>query len=474
MIAARDLQLMLGQIGYPMSTVVTTGEEALKSIESLAVNLILMDIGLSRGLMDGVETAERIRAKKDIPIVYLTARSDEQTVTRAKHTEPFGYVVKPYHNRELLAAIELALYLHQMKREVKLSFNWLITTLNSIADAVIATDTSGMTKYMNPEAEHLTGWRASESYGKPISEILYLMNDATREPMQNQVLRVLAEGKKVDMPNYITLRSRSGREIPIHCTISPIFNNRMELFGAVLIFRNLYEFKKEKDDLLNLVMSAETEKRLLERYFPENLVDILVDEGRLAELGGKNVPVTVMFCDIRNSTGIAESISAANFATLLNDFFSGIMDLTYANGGSVNKLLGDGMLITFGCPIPGDSDAINCVRLALQFREYIRTFNEIKPDYLKSPIMMGIGISSGMVFAGNIGSSRHMEYTVLGDPVNTASRLEKLTKEVGCDIILDKNTYERIQDEIDAQPLGFRTVIGKKEPIEIFSPSGIL
>lgn len=471
-LSAKSLELMLGRAGYRHTTIVHTGTEALRVLDRSRVDLVLMDVGLSEGRLEGIETVEKIRITNDVPVVYITARSDDEAMIRARKTRPYGYVVKPYHEAEVIAAIDIAMHLHTLQAEAMLNLEWLSTALTSIADAVIATDQAGCIRFMNPEAEKLTGWHLIEASGMPAFDVLHLLNETIPEPVGDPVRDAIAQGKKIELLNGLILSTRSGSEIPIQCTISPMMkNNHAEITGAVVVFRSIMELKKERERLMTMVLDAESQKRALERYFPENLVDLLVDEGHLAELGGKNIRVTVMICDIRNSTGIAETMSAANFASLLSDFFSGLMDLAYANGGSVNKLLGDGMLLTFGCPIPGDGDARDCVRLALQFREYVRTFNEIRPDYLRAPLVMGIGIATGPVFAGNIGSARHMEYTVLGNAVNTASRLEKLTKELGRDIAIDTATYVLLNDELEIESLGSHRLPGKKEEIEVFHPA---
>jgi len=124
-----------------------------------------------KGEMNGTEAAEQIRSQFDIPVVYLTAYADEKVLERAKVTEPFGYIMKPFEDGELNAAVEIALYKHKMEKKLKESEEWLFTTLNSIADAVIATDKEGHVTFMNPVAESLTGWQQEEAKGKPLQDV---------------------------------------------------------------------------------------------------------------------------------------------------------------------------------------------------------------------------------------------------------------------------------------------------------------
>ncbi|MEW6584637.1 MAG: PAS domain-containing protein, partial [Nitrospirota bacterium] len=126
----------------------------------------------------------------DIPIVYLTAYADENTLRRAKVTEPHGYIVKPFQERELHISIDMALYKHKMERESKAREKWLATTLSSIGDAVIATDKNGLITFMNPIAEGLTGWKMGNALNKKLTEVFTIINMDTRKPVENPIARV--------------------------------------------------------------------------------------------------------------------------------------------------------------------------------------------------------------------------------------------------------------------------------------------
>ena len=141
-------------LGFDVTNVVPFGEDAINEILAVRPDLILMDIRL-KGKMDGIQTAKKIRECYDIPVVYLTAYADYNTLERAKITEPFGYVLKPFEERELVSTMEMALYKHKMEMKLKESERWLSTTLKSIGDGVIATDTKGRIIFMNPVAEQI-------------------------------------------------------------------------------------------------------------------------------------------------------------------------------------------------------------------------------------------------------------------------------------------------------------------------------
>src|SRR4030043_2371234 len=156
-LVARDIEDMVRNAGYEVSAVVGTGEDAVEKAETTHPDLILMDIIL-REAMDGVEAAEKIRERFNIPVIYLTAHTDENTLQRAKITEPLGYTLKPVEQKELMTVMEMALYKHQMEIKLRERQSWLSTILQSIGEGVIATERFGNITFMNAVAEKLTGW----------------------------------------------------------------------------------------------------------------------------------------------------------------------------------------------------------------------------------------------------------------------------------------------------------------------------
>lgn len=232
---------------------------------------------------------------------------------------------------------------------------------------------------------------------------------------------------------------------------------------------NLLELKRAKLELEWMKQRLRNDRRLLTKYFSEDIVEGILQDEHANSLSGRHQEATIMFFDVRRSTTIAENLEPLVFAEFLSEFFTDIMDLVYGNHGSVNKLLGDGIMSTFGCPVPTENDVLNAAKCALQIRNHLATFNDVRPDYIIEPIKVGMGIATGKVFAGNIGSVRRMEYTVLGDPVNLASRLESMTKEAKVDILIDGNTRHRLGNLIKCRKVEHQGVRGKLQEIEIYS-----
>ena len=305
---------------------------------------------------------------------------------------------------------------------------------------------------------------------------LILLDIAMPEMDGYEVCETLkANPKTRDIP-VIFLTSTSDKEGVVKCFksggedyLAKPFNVG-ELLARVQTHIELKQYKE--------ILKKQNEKLLLERgmlmsYFSEDIADMIVQGGLEDSMSGKMLPVTTLFADIRNFTSISEKIDPHRLVDVLNAIFKEVMDTVFRNKGSVNKLMGDAVLATFGAPVAAENDAANAVRCALEIQELLIRFNEVRPDYLAEEIKMGIGIATGVVFAGNIGSSRRKEYTVIGDAVNIASRLETLTKSVEANLLLDEATREKLGDEFVTSFVVKGRLKGKSQTINIYTASQI-
>ena len=236
-IVAADLQSMVRQLGYEVVGIAATGTEAVEKTEALKPDLVLMDIRL-QGTMDGIDAAERIVAQGNIPVTYLTAYADSNTVDRAKTTLPYGYILKPFEERDLRTAIELALYKHRMESMMQTLDDWHATTLRSLAEAVLTTDSQGRLTFLNERAEALTGHTLAYVYGQPFSEIFHMKNSSSR-PAMVPFEKVLREGAKIHSQEPVFLSSKEGKEILVHYSCAPIKNEEGLISGAALILTEM-------------------------------------------------------------------------------------------------------------------------------------------------------------------------------------------------------------------------------------------
>jgi diguanylate cyclase (GGDEF)-like protein/PAS domain S-box-containing protein len=271
-IVARDLKSSLEGLGYLVPAIVDSGELAIQQAMDLKPDLILMDICL-RGKVDGVKAAEIIVENLDIPIVYLTAHSDDTSLARAVITRPLGYLIKPFEERELRAAIEVALCQHKLGHGLKKNVQWFSTVVNSIGDGVMTTDVNGCITLLNPVAEEITGWSLQDCVGKPAAEVLNIIHETTRQVVPSPIQHALELGKIVVIPPSTLLIRKDGTEIPIEDSVSPITlqqektlvregkQRRDNIAGTVVIFRDVTQQRSTAkklhrhafyDDLTNL------------------------------------------------------------------------------------------------------------------------------------------------------------------------------------------------------------------------------
>jgi len=231
-IVVLDIQRRLEDLGYQVVGHVSSGFKAIEKAKELLPDLILMDIKL-QGEMDGIEAAHSIQ-ELDIPIIYLTAFADNATLERAKVSEPFGYILKPFEQRDLHTTIQISLHKHQLTQKIKKSERWLSTTLNSIGEAVIATDTKCTIKFVNPEAESLTGWKSSQIIGEKICQLIkfHRISDNSEIPCPIELCIENEAHTVSEMAVYLT--NRTGDQVPVDFTTAP-----NDDYGAVVVCRDI-------------------------------------------------------------------------------------------------------------------------------------------------------------------------------------------------------------------------------------------
>lgn len=241
-IVGEHIRRVLQNLGYSVCSVVSSGMKAITEAEEKRPDLVLMDIVL-QGEMDGIDTASQIRSRFNIPVVYLTAYSDEKILERARITEPYGYIIKPFNERELHINIEVALYRHRAEREIKEKNQWLYAVIKGIGDAVIATDPQGMVKIMNPIAEALTGWKQEDALGKPLKTVFNIISEENDTQVENPVEKVIREGIFYGLADRNILLAKEGTKIPVDIIGSAIKDERDSIIGIAFVFYDIIERK---------------------------------------------------------------------------------------------------------------------------------------------------------------------------------------------------------------------------------------
>ena len=234
-ITAADIEDMLTGLGYAVTAAVASGEEALRQAAEDPPDLVLMDIRL-KGKCDGIETALQLRQRFDIPVIYLTAHADQETLNRAKLAEPLGYLVKPFQETDLQASLEMALHKSEVDRVARRKEEWLSSTLSAIGDGVLCAGGSGEVIYINPAAEEWTGWKAGEALGTGVTDVFRVMDRESRQPSDRLILRALRDAQLVEIPEGSVLLARNGLERAIAGNVAPIHDHMGRVSGAVVAF----------------------------------------------------------------------------------------------------------------------------------------------------------------------------------------------------------------------------------------------
>jgi len=224
-----DIQNRLIQLGYIVAGTASTGKDAMAMAAKVQPDVILMDIGL-RGDVDGITAAESIRKNQDTPIIFLTANSDITTLHRSRVVGPFGYVLKPFDERELRVTIEMAIYKHRMDKELNDARQWLAATLRSIGDGVIASDEAGTIKFMNGVAETMTGWKLSEVSGKEVSSVLHVIEKSDAISLNTS--------QGTPDRDIMSLVDKDGQKLPIKYAAVPIRDDRDKKIGTMYVLQH--------------------------------------------------------------------------------------------------------------------------------------------------------------------------------------------------------------------------------------------
>jgi PAS domain S-box-containing protein len=237
-VIAQMIQHFLRKSDYSIAGTAPTGEQAVAMAGELKPDLALMDVELA-GEMDGIEAAGLIWERFHIPVVYLTANDDEDTVARAGETGAYGYLHKPVQERELSTTLLIALNKREAELRVREHESWLQTTLSCIADGVIAADSLGCVKLVNGAAEALTGWRQEEAIGRDLLEVFQVLECGTRQISECAVVRVIRDGAAAGLQSKI-LVARDGTETTVEERAAPIVNDAGNIIGVVLVFRGIH------------------------------------------------------------------------------------------------------------------------------------------------------------------------------------------------------------------------------------------
>lgn len=344
----------------------------------------------------------------------------------------------------------IALENSRLFEEVRFMKNYNDSILRTMETGVVTLDPGGKIAYSNGAALKIFSTGESYEPGRPFSEFLSAERNAE---LVADIDRALKTGEPVT--TYDLKFRKADEEVSnINLHALPLRDSKDHSLGVVII----------ADDITQ-------EQRLMStlcRYMTREIAEQVLKDRDKLKLGGNRSTVAVLFSDIRNFTTISEQSQAEEVVTMLNEYFSEMLGPIFEHAGMLDKFIGDAIMAVFGVPLSKADDAERAVRAALDMRRALKKFNELRVSKGLAPIGNGIGITKGEAVSGNIGSEQRMEYTVIGDTVNIASRLEGLTKSYEQKILINEGVYQEIKDKIPCVDLGFAQVKGKEGGVHIY------
>lgn len=330
--------------------------------------------------------------------------------------------------------------------------------LRSLSNGVISTDKAGYIIAANDSAQRLLGL-SDRLEGRKIHDVISIKEGDFRKWCEDTLQTEDSANGQQYYPDR-TLITPDEEQHSINLSINAIADasDQQNVRGALIVMEDISDEKRLKSTMY--------------RYMTQELAEELLKSDD-AKLGGDRKEVSILFSDIRGYTTLTENLEAEEVVSMLNEYFESMVEAVFTHKGTLDKYIGDAIMAVFGSPLPLDEHAWMAVRTSLEMRQRLREFNQRRSHDSKPRIDIGIGINSDTVISGNIGSSKRMEFTAIGDGVNLGSRLESVSKHYGCDIILSDNTYNPCANQIIARELDFIRVKGRNEPVAIYELVGL-
>jgi adenylate cyclase len=345
-------------------------------------------------------------------------------------------------NAQLFATVKQQ---EQMQRDI----------LRSLSNGVVSTDKGGLIIAANESAKRLLGLELEDRLeGKLVNDVIGIKESDFSKWCQDALHGTELKSRQQYYPDR-TLLTTGTEQHSINLSINTIADasDQQQVRGALVVMEDISDEKRLKSTMY--------------RYMTQELAEELLKLDD-AKLGGDRKEVSILFSDIRGYTTLTENLEAEEVVSMLNEYFESMVEAVFKHKGTLDKYIGDAIMAVFGSPLPLEEHAWMAVQTSLEMRHRLQDFNQRRYLANKPRINIGIGINSDTVISGNIGSSKRMEFTAIGDGVNLGSRLESVSKQYGCDIIISDNTYQPCQNDVWARELDYIRVKGRNEPVAIY------
>ena len=348
--------------------------------------------------------------------------------------------------RAFTAQISIALENAKLFADVQNMKNYNEAMLESMSNGVLTLDDSGKIVTCNAAGLSILRARPEQILQRPPQEFFGPENDWLLEKLRHVEETAATE---VTMDAELSIE---GERVSANVTLTPLFSMEKKRMGSMLLIEDISSEKRLKSTM--------------SRYMDPGIADRLVASGTEA-LGGQSVPATVLFSDIRSFTTISEQLGAQGTVALLNEYFTLMVDCIQREDGMLDKFIGDAIMAAFGIPVSHQDDADRAVRASIAMIRELGAWNAQRAADGKRPVDIGIGLNTDSVVSGNIGSKKRMDYTIIGDGVNLASRLESACKQYGAHILISEFTCKQLRGTYRTRELDLVVVKGKTQPVAI-------
>lgn len=349
--------------------------------------------------------------------------------------------------RAFTAQISIALENAKLFDDVQNTKNYNESMLESMSNGVVTINADDKIVTCNEAGMRIMKVRENDIIGKTSRDFFADNNAWIAERVRGVVESHTPE---IIMDKEMTF---GGEKLSINLTVTPLKSHMGTILGSMLLMEDISNEKRVKSTM--------------SRYMDPSVADRLLESGQDV-LGGMSSESTVLFCDIRSFTTVTEELGAQGTVALLNEYFSIMVDCIQKEGGMLDKFIGDAMMAVFGTPVPHEDDPDRAVRAAISMMIDLEKWNQQRIAHGKKPVKIGIGINTGHIVSGNIGSPKRMDYTVIGDGVNLAARLESGSKQYGARILISESTLKKLRSTYRVREVDFVIVQGKTQPVAVY------
>ncbi|MBV9826366.1 MAG: GAF domain-containing protein [Alphaproteobacteria bacterium] len=321
--------------------------------------------------------------------------------------------------------------------------------LRSLSNGVLTIDLAQTITFMNHAAAHILGVDAETAVGRALDDVFAGLNGW----VVAAVGEANASSRERQLPNSEFYIETEDSWVSANVSLIPLIDSSRLPLGTMIVMEDL---QREKEL-----------RRTMSRYLSNEVIDRLMLDPS-AGLGGSSHDVTILFSDIRGFTSMTERLGASETVSMLNEYFSFMEDVVTNRSGLIDKYIGDAIMALFGSPFPTEGDADNAVQAAIDMHKALELLNHRRAAEGAAAIRIGVGIGTGTVITGNIGSPKRMDFTVIGDAVNLASRVEYATKVYGAGILVCGTTWSRLAKPPRARRLDVVRLRGQTHMTELW------